>query len=665
MIERSYGGGSGAWTGVKKPKVTSWKTPETAATKAAQDRTKLKSSIGSFVGYDDDPSQKAAGQTIYGGSWQARQAGGGYYRDMDGELRFEPGATNTAPAPTPTPTPTPTTPAPTYYTPPSGNKGVGQTGVTGGSTTPTYSPAQQKVRAMETRPTSGTWAQSYWDRVNAPAPTPATPAPTPTANNQQRSAYDALLQQPGSQLAEAITPAADPTARPQRIPGESWGDYRQREDAWMDANNLVIHSSGRRISKDPNQWNDDDRQAVYRARATELGQVPGEHTKPSHIAGEQLRLERQWEAKQKYDELMKGNWSRERQAAIDDMKVAGLINHDEYMLGAHDMARNEDGSYETQGNARAGWRPDGTFDWFDQRDYPGWTQDMGVDMFAPSRQDLNVAHERGYDVSQMDQGTAAAIAGGAVPPPGAVPMRDASVWGPPQGQQTQMPQWGSAPQGTMAGNYGWGAGLGGPPQQQQMPQWGQPQQMPQWGQPPQSSQQQQWAMQPWGGQQQQQAMPQWGQMMQQQPMGGPMAGMEAARMGGGAMQQMGGGSPWASMWGDPFAGRQMTTDPNSPAMGGLPQMDPSTQLMMQMQGMGGGGLSGGFGAGGGSSGGGGMSGAGQAGGGTDYDGLASILALFAGGGYGGGGGAGGGYNPMYGGLPRNGLFYADLMGAGG
>ena len=268
-------------------------------------------------------------------------------------------------------------------------------------------------------------------------------------------------------------------------------------------------------------------------------------------------------------------------------------------------------------------------------------------------------------------------------------------WGPSQQPQPQ-PQ-----QQSMAQQYGWGAGLGGQPQQQAMPQWGQPpqqQQMQQWGQPQQqSSQQQQWAMQPWGGQQaqqampqwggapQQQAMPQWGQMMQQQPMGGPMAGMEAARMGGGAMQQMGGGSPWASMWGDPFAGRQMTTDPSSQAMGGAPQMDAATQLLMQMQGMmGGGGLSGGFGAGGGSSGGGGMSGGGEGayqtppsggkgvgqtgvtGGGDPYGSLASILALFAGGGGGYGGGGGAPAPTHYGGLPRNGLYYADLMrGSGG
>ena len=244
------------------------------------------------------------------------------------------------------------------------------------------------------------------------------------------------------------------------------------------------------------------------------------------------------------------------------------------------------------------------------------------------------------------------------PPPAQYNVPRPAEWGQPQ----------QAPQQSMAQQYGWGAGLGGQPQQQ-MPQWGGMMGgMGGMGGMPQ-----------WGGAPQQQAMPQWGQMMQQQPMGGPMAGMEAARMGGGAMQQMGGGgSPWASMWGNPFAGRQMTTDPNSPAMGGLPQMDPATQLLMQMQGMGGG-----FGAGGGSSGGGGMSGGGEGayqtppsggkgvgqtgvtGGGDPYGSLASILALFAGGGGGGGGGGGASYNPMYGGLPRNGLYYADLMGAGG
>ena len=601
-----------------------------------------KPKVGSFVGYNDDSSQNAGGQTIYGGKYQARQAGGGYYRDMDGGLQYVAGAAKPKTTATTTTTPKPST---TYYTPPSGNKGVGQTGVTGGSTS--YTAPQ---------------TSSY---------TAPTPSYTPPAASQQQAS--------GSQLAQAITPAADPTAKPTRIAGESWSDYRGRIDSWKDANNMQ-EIGGRAISKDSNQWSDDDWQTVGRYRAAELGQAPGQHTNPYHVEQERQRLRKQVETKQQYDDLMKGNWSPDRQGEVDRLYNSGQINYDEYMRGAHDRVPDGQGDYQSQGNTIEGYRPDGTFGWYDKRDYPGWTSEMGVEMFAPRREDLNAATALGYDATHMGRDQAAEIAQQAAQMP---------QWGQPQ-QQQQMPQWGSAPQGTMAGNYGWGAGLGGPPQQQQMSQWGQPQQQMQM--PQQSSQQQQWAMQPWGGQQaqqampqwggapQQQAMPQWGQMMQQQPMGGPMAGMEAARMGGGAMQQMGGGSPWASMWGDPFAGRQMTTDPNSPAMGGLPQMDPAQQLLMQMQGMGGGGLSGGFGAGGGSSGGGGMSGGGdgayqtrqsgvggaaQAGGGDPYGSLASILALFAGGGGGGGGGAGASYNPMYGGLPRNGLFYADLMGAGG
>ena len=297
----------------------------------------------------------------------------------------------------------------------------------------------------------------------------------------------------------------------------------------------------------------------------------------------------------------------------------------------------------------------------------------GQDWTSYASEQLAKPDSRGYEYTP--QGQAAAAAQQQAP------------------QQQGWQQYGQQAPQSMAQQYGWGQ-MGG--QQQAMPQWGQPQQqqqMPQWGQPPpqqmpqwqpqQSSQQQQWAMQPWGGAPPQQAMPQWGNFMGQQQMAGPMAGMEAARMGGGAMQQMG-GSPWASMWGDPFAGRQMTTDPSSQAMGGAPQMDAATQLLMQMQGMmGGGGLSGGSSGGGGASGGGegayqtppsGGRGVGQQGvadapaASNNYDSLASILALFAGGGYGGGGGGGGYSAPdaMYGGLPRNGLYYADLMrGAGG
>ena len=466
-------------------------------------------------------------------------------------------------------------------------------------------------------------------------------------------------------------------SKPTRNAGESWTDHRRRIDAWKQANNMQ-EIGGKTISKDSNQWSDDDWQTAGSYRAAELGQAPGQHTNPYHVEQERQRLRKQVETKQQYDDAMKSNWSPQRQADVDRLYNSGQLNYDEYMQGAHDMAPGPTG-YQSQGNTIQGYRPDGTFGWYDKRDHPGWTSEMGVEMFAPSRDDLNAATAQGYDVTNMGRDQAAQIAQQA-------PQQQMPQWGQPQ-QQQQMPQWGSAPQGTMAGNYGWGAGLGGPPQQ--------------------SSQQQQWAMQPWGGQPQyqtppsggrgvgqmgvsggpmpqwggtpqQQAMPQWGQMMQQQPMGGPMAGMEAARMGGGAMQQMGGGSPWASMWGDPFAGRQMTTDPNSPAMGGLPQMDPTQQLLMQMMG-GGGGLSGGFGDGGGSSGGGGASGGGEGayqtppsggkgvgqtgvtGGDDPYGSLANILALFAGGG--GGGGGGGAPAPThYGGLPRNGLYYANLMG---
>ena len=494
-------------------------------------------------------------------------------------------------------------------------------------------------------------------------------------------------------------PKLDADGSLSRNPGESWNDYVLRSSAHRRANNQRLHESGRTISKDPTQWSDVDRQAVGKSRATSLGYEPlAGYGDSSRVAQEQNYYDSLADVQTDYDTQMSSNWSPDRQGWADQQYNAGNLTYGEYMEGAHDAVADQQGNYQSQGNVKVGYRPDGSYGWMDMRDNPGWTQQAGVDRYAPSRQDLNVAHDRGYDVSNMGQGAASAIAGGATPPPGAVPRRD-PIFDAPQQQPQQQQQWGSAPQGSMAGNYGWGAGLGGPPQQQQaMPQWGPPQQqqaMPQWSQPayqtPPSGGRgvgqmgvSGGPMPQWGGAPQQQAMPQWGQMMQQQPMGGPMAGMEAARMGGGAMQQMGGGSPWASMWGNPFAGRQMTTDPSSPAMGGLPQMDPAQQLLMQMQGMGGGGLSGGFGAGGGSSGGGGASGAGEGayqtppsggkgvgqtgvtGGDDPYGSLASILALFAGGGAGSGGGGGAAYNPMYGGLPRNGLYYADLMrGAGG
>ena len=587
--------------------------------------------------------------------------------------------------------------------------------------------AQRRVRAMTTRPTSGAWAQSYWDRFNAPKTTDTagtklagalttgadtTTSSTPTTQaTQASSTQSAQASQPTNFWDAAVTTegrkatTADPRQDPRVVAGTHYVGfnnailpYTHSVQSKEHGGTGVVTGNTQYDTLTPKEKIDANR------RYKQLGGLGGvDQNFSKHNEKTAARIVEQTAAQKAYDRIMQGNWSDQRQADVDSLKRQRMITHDEYMEGAHDMAPDGQGGYTPQGNAVVGYQPDGTFGWYDQRDYPGWSKEMGVDYYAPTRSDLNAGHERGYDVSNVSRDQAAALARGETPPPGTIPMRDTgrgaveyrvprpAEWGQPQQQQ-----WGSAPQGTMAGNHGWGAGLGGPPQQQQMPQWGQPpqqqQMMPQWGQPQQSSQQQQWAMQPWGGQQQQQAMPQWGgapqqqampqwgQMMQQQPMGGPMAGMEAARMGGGAMQQMGGGSPWASMWGDPFAGRQMTTDPNSPAMGGLPQMDPAQQLLMQMQGMGGG-LSGGFGAGGGSSGGGGMSGGGdgayqtrqsggggaaQASGGDPYGSLASILALFAGGGAGSGGGGGGAsYNPMYGGLPRNGLYYADLMGAGG
>ena len=532
-------------------------------------------------------------------------------------------------------------PTTTIYKPPSGGKGVGTTGVTGGSvstaTTPTWS----------TPTTQATQASS----------TPSVQASTPTTDY-----WKAAVTKEGR---KATT--ADPRQDPRVLGGTHYVGFNNailpygRSVQSKDVGGTgIVTGNTQYDALTPKEKYDMGRRNRQLGGLERINQNFTEHN--AQKAARQLE---QAEAKRRYDALMEGNWSPERQAGVDALYGAGgsKITYDEYQEGAHDAVPDGQGGYQQQGNTTYGYRPDGTSGWYDKRDYPGWTREMGQEMFAPRRDDLNAASDLGFDVKHMGRDQAAEIASN-----------------PAQYRVPRPAEWDQPQQQSMAQQYGWGAGLGGQPQQQQMPQWGQPQQqmqMPQWGQPPQSSQQQQWAMQPWGGQQQQQAMPQWGgapqqqampqwgQMMQQQPMGGPMAGMEAARMGGGAMQQMGGGSPWASMWGDPFAGRQMTTDPNSPAMGGLPQMDPTQQLMMQMMG-GGGGLSGGFGEGGGSSGGGGMSGAGQAASGGDpYGSLASILALFAGGGGGGGGGAGASYNPMYGGLPRNGLYYADLMGAGG
>ena len=526
------------------------------------------------------------------------------------------------------PATTPTTTTAPVVRPPTAGKGTATTGVSAGAQAPTTPATTTPSWTAPTTPATETWqapvAQAsqptnYWDAaVTTEGRQSQTADPKQDSRVQAGTHYvgfgGAIL--PYSQNYQSADLGGIVTGNEQYDTQTAAQKYQQQQRA-AELNTARFGSPGDLINRD--------------------------FTK--HNAGRAAQQIQQSEAQQRYNDLMSGNWSPERQAGVDDLFNAGMTTYDEYMEGAHDRVPDGQGGYQSQGNTRVGYRPDGGYGWMDQRDYPGWTQEMGQQHYAPKLDDLNAARSQGYDVTNMGRDQAAQIAQQA--PQQQMPQR-----GQPQQQQQQMPQWGSAPQGTMAGNFGWGAGLGGPPQQQMMPQWGQPQQPQGAGGMPQ-----------WGGAPQQQAMPQWGQMMQQQPMGGPMAGMEAARMGGGAMQQMGGGSPWASMWGDPFAGRQMTTDPNSPAMGGLPQMNPTDQLMMQMMG-GGGGMSGGFGAGGGSSGGGGMSGAGQTGG-DPYGSLASILALFAGGGGGGGGGGGASYNPMYGGLPRNGLYYADLMGAGG
>ena len=592
MIERSYGGGSGAWTGVKKPTVKpSWNTPQTAATKAAQDRTKLQST--------NRPSQNQG--------WKTATTHTGtevYYDPNEERWEFGRGSAVGKAGLAHILGQQPQTQTPTYVAPPSGNKGVPTTGVSGSATTqaaptptptPTPSIAEDWVpnwAKIPNRP-SGAYAANEWDREYGSQGMQAGQL-KPSVTDEQGNFHSPYVDKQRNELVE-------------------WAQSRPMADSW---------------------------------------------------AGEGLPMPEEG----MYNKLQYTNWLKEEHPdAWDAWQPHKGRNSYTY----NPTTGVEDGySYDPYGNRGAALEPGAVVD----RSRGAISQiPLGGESAAQRQAELPYWREATPEQQWRD----------------AAPQQQPQQQQMPQWQQPQPPQ----QQQSMAQQYGWGAGLGGQ-QQQAMPQWGQPQQqmqMPQWGQPPQSSQQQQWAMQPWGGQQQQQAMPQWGQpqqqampqwgqMMQQQPMGGPMAGMEAARMGGGAMQQMGGGSPWASMWGNPFAGRQMTTDPHSPAMGGLPQMDPAQQLLMQMQGMGGG-LSGGFGAGGGSSGGGGMSGGGegayqtpqsggggaaQASGGDPYGSLASILALFAGGGAGSGGGGGGAaYNPMYGGLPRNGLYYADLMGAGG
>ena len=673
------------------------------------------SKSGSFIGFKGGNTTDD-GETIHRGQIAASRAGGGYYRDMDGYLQWADAApgykkptTTTTPTPTTTPTttptsyspnnytePAPTTPTPqvaptqqpTYYTPPSGPKGVGQTGVTGGTTpqTQTVRPDRPSQNQGWTTANTHTGTEVYYDpnenRWEFGRGTPVGKAGlahilaqqpaqqntyTPPATQQQQPAAQAVVPQ-----AEATPPAMptwdqvygdaldiegrkarteDPRQDPRVLAGThylGWGDAvlpyaRTVQSADWGG---IVSGNDAYDSLTPKEKIEANKR-YYKTHG-----VRGVNTSfTKHNADAAQKSVDALNAWKQYEDVIDQPWGTPRRDAVIDLWRDGKLTYDEYRAGAHNVSPNQDGVYDAIDNQS-----------FDGRyGSSGW-----------SASGLPVPESPYARPQQQDTR----------PPLGSGQQMQAAQYraAQQQPQQTQMPQQ------SMAQQYGWGAGLGGQPQQQ-MPQWGQPQQqpwggqqqqqaMPQWGPPPQQMMPQWGQPQGMGGMMggmmggQQQMMPQWGQMMQ--PMGGPMAGMEAARMGGGAMQQMGGGSPWASMWGDPFAGRQMTTDPNSPAMGGLPQMDPSTQLMMQMQGMGGGGLSGGFGAGGGSSGGGGMSGGGQTGaaqtgGGMDYDGLASILALFAGGGYGGGGGGGayGGYNPMYGGLPRNGLFYADLMGAGG
>ena len=652
------------------------------------------------------------GKTIHSGVIAASRAGGGYYRDMDGYLQWADAApgykkpTPSTPTPTTTPTttptsyspnnytePAPTTPTPqvaptqqpTYYTPPSGPKGVGQTGVTGGTTpqTQTVRPDRPSQNQGWTTANTHTGTEVYYDpnenRWEFGRGTPVGKAGLAHILAQQPAQQNtytppATQQQ---QPAQAVVPQAEATpAMPtwDQVYGDALdiqGRKAQTEDPTQDPrvmagthylgwNNAVLPYAQTVQSADwggivsGNEAYDSltpKEKVEANKRFGALTGVRGVNRAfDKHNADSAAKSVDMLNAWKQYEDVIDQPWGTPRRDDVIDLWRDGKITYDEYRAGAHNVSPNQDGVYDSIDNQS-----------FDGRYGSGGFSASGL----PVPESPYARPQQQYSGPPLGSGQQ---------------MQAAQYRAAPQ-QQTQMPQqsmaqqygWGDmggggAPQG-MAGMYGWGAGLGGQ-QQQMMPQWGQQppqqQQMPQWGGQPQQGM---GGMPQWGGAPQQQAMPQWGQMMQQQPMGGPMAGMEAARMGGGAMQQMGGGSPWASMWGDPFAGRQMTTDPNSPAMGGLPQMDPTQQLMMQMMG-GGGGLSGGFGAGGGSSGGGGMSGGGQTGaaqtgGGMDYDGLASILALFAGGGYGGGGGVGGGYNPMYGGLPRNGLFYADLMGAGG
>ena len=521
MIERSYGGGSGAWTGVKKPTVKpSWNTPETAATKAAQDRTKLQST--------NRPSQNQG--------WKTATTHTGtevYYDPNEERWEFGRGSAVGKAGLAHILGQQPQTQTPTYVAPPSGNKGVPTTGVSGSATTQA-----------------------------APTPTPTTPTPS---------------------IAEDWVPNWA------KIPNRPSGAYAA------------------------NEW---DRE--YGSQGMQAGQL-----KPS-VTDEQGNFHSPYVDKQR-NELVE--WAQSRPMA-DSWAGEGLPMPEE---GMYNKLQYTNWLKEEHPDAWDAWQPHKGRNSYTYNPTTGVEDGYSYDPYGNRGAALEpgavVDRSRGA-ISQIPLGGESAAQRQAELPywREATPeqqWRDAA----PQ-QQPQQPQ-----QQSMAQQYGWGAGLGGQQQQphaavgptptadapacnnganRSMPQQSMGRRpavgrCSQWGQPAAGM----GANAPMGRRTTATGDAKLGpDFMGQQQMGGPMAGMEAARMGGGAMQQMGGGSPWGSMWGDPFAGRQMTTDPNSPAMGGLPQMDPTQQLMMQMHGHGGGGLSGGFGAGGGSSGGG-MSGGGE------------------------------------------------------
>ena len=121
----------------------------------------------------------------------------------------------------------------------------------------------------------------------------------------------------------------------------------------------------------------------------------------------------QAQARQEYDKLMEGNWSPERQAEVDRLYNDRMLTYDEYMEGAHSQRPDGQGGYEKiPGTTTVGYRPDGTYGWMDMRDYPGWTREMGQEMFSPSRADLNAVAAMGYDVTHMGKEDVARVLGG-------------------------------------------------------------------------------------------------------------------------------------------------------------------------------------------------------------------------------------------------------------